>query len=114
MLNNQFRILWFKLQMEENPHLNLSFPVSLYVFQELLECILDILNFASFFIPNRPVLSSLTSSSTSLMPSSSFSFHTLKELVQMIMSLFDSLTVGEPYDLVDVTADKIKISIKIK
>jgi hypothetical protein len=30
------------------------------------------------------------------------------------MNLFDIITEGEPYDLVDVTADKIKISIKIK
>jgi hypothetical protein len=104
MLNNRFRILWFKLQREENPHLYLSFPISLYVFQELLDCIMDLLELACFFVPKR----------TNMNSSSPFSVYTVKELVQMMISLFDAITEGEPYDLVDVTADKIKISIKIK
>lgn len=42
------------------------------------------------------------------------SVHNIKELVQMLMKLFDSFTESEPYDLVNLTADKIKVSIKIR
>jgi hypothetical protein len=92
------------LQKEDNPHLSLSFPISLYVFQELLDCILDLLELACFFVPKRAFTNS----------SASFSVYTLKEFVRMTMRIFDSLTEGEPFELVDVTADKIKISIKIR
>jgi hypothetical protein len=104
MWNNRFRILWFKLQREENPHFSISFPISLYVFQELLDGVLDLLELACFFAPNKSNTNS----------SSSFSIYTVKEFVQMTISLFDAVTVGEPYDLVDITADKISILIKIK
>jgi hypothetical protein len=46
--------------------------------------------------------------------SSSVSVYAIKELIQMTMGLFDSLIEGEPYDLVDITADKIKLSIRIR
>jgi len=104
MWNKKFRLVWFKLQRDENPHFYLSFPISLYVFQELLDSILDLLEFACLFVPNRPNRNS----------SASVSVYAIKELVQMTMGLFDSLIEGEPYDLVDVTADKIKISIRIR
>jgi len=104
MLNNKFHILWFKLHKEGNTHLCLSFPIPLYIFQELLDCFLDILELACFFAPNRPAVN----------PSHSFSVYAIKELVQMIIDLFDSLTETEPYELVNVTADKIKVSIKAK
>ena len=104
MWNNKFRLVWFKLQRDENPHFYLSFPISLYVFQELLDSILDLLELACLFVPNRPNRNS----------SSSVSIYAIKELVQMTMGLFESLIEGEPYDLVNVTADKFKISIKIR
>lgn len=104
MWNKKFRLVWFKLQRDENPHFYLSFPISLYVFQELLDSILDLLEFVSIFVPNRPNLNS----------SASVYVYATKELIQMTMGLFDSLIEGEPYDLVDVTADKIKISIRIR
>lgn len=104
MSNRCFRILWFKLQTEKNKHFYPSFPIPLYIFQELLDCISDLLTLACLFVPNRP----------NPVSSSYFTVYTVKEIVQMTMKLFDSLTEGEPYDLVDVTADKIKISVKIR
>lgn len=101
MLNKGFRILWLKLQMEKYKHLCLPLPIPLYVFQELLDCILDLLTVARFFVPNKTN------------PNSPNTFNTIKELVQLLMKLFDSLTEGEPYTLVDVTVDKINVSIKI-
>jgi hypothetical protein len=102
MLIKGLRILWFKLQVEKHKHLCLPLPIPLYIFQELLDCILDLLTLAFLFVP------SITN------PNSSNTVNTIQELVQMIMKLFDSLTEGAPYDLVDVTADKIKVSIKIR
>lgn len=101
MLNKKFRILWFKLQREGNMNLCISFPIPLYIFQELIDCILDLLEFVYYIAPNRQN------------PGSSLSVYTVKEIVRMTINLFDSLTEDEPYDLVDVTANKVKVSIKI-
>ena len=99
-----FRILWFKLQIKNNRYFCLPFPIPMYIFQELLDCLLDLLTLVCLFVPKTPHPKS----------SSSFTLHTVKDLVQIIMKLFDSLTEGEPYDLVDVTADNVKVTIKIR
>lgn len=104
MSNKSFRLLWLKLQMENNKHFYLNFPIPLYVFQELLDCILDLLTLACLVVPRTPPSSSY----------SSFTVYTIKDIVLITMKLFDSLTEGEPYDLVDVTADNVKVSIKIR
>jgi hypothetical protein len=46
MSNKGFRLLWFKLQRETGKCFCLTFPVALYIFQELLDSILDLLTFA--------------------------------------------------------------------
>jgi hypothetical protein len=102
MLNKSFRLIWIKLQMENNIHFNLPFPIPIYIFQELLDCILDLLSLACLFAPNAPK------------QNTSYSIYVLKEMVQMVIKLFDSMTEGEPYDLVDVTAGQIRVSIKIR
>ncbi len=104
MSNKSFRLLWLKLQREDNRHFYFTFPIPFYVFQELLDCFLDLLTLACLFVPNNP--------NSNL--SSSFTVYTVKELVQITMKLLDSITEGEPYDLVDVTADKVRVSIKIR
>lgn len=104
MWNKNFRILWFKLQMGKNKHFYFSFPIPLYIFQELLDCNLDLLKFVCLFIPRRPNCNS----------SPSFTVYTVKELVQTILDLFDSLTEFESYELVDITTTKARISIKIR
>jgi hypothetical protein len=104
MLTKKFHFIWLKLRVEGNHHFHISFPIPLYIFQELLDCILDLLEFAYFFAPKK----------TSGLTSSSISIYSIKALVEMIMCLLDSLTEDEPFDFVDVTADKVKLSLKIR
>lgn len=101
---NGFRILWCNFQTEKNKDLSFTFPISLYIFQELLDSILDLLIFVCLFLPKAAHPNR----------SSPYNIYTVKELVEMTIKSFDSLTEDEPYELVDVTAEKIKVSIKIK
>lgn len=102
MLNKRFHVLWFKMQREDK-HLNLSFPIPIYIFEELLDCISDLLGFACFFTPARQQNTY-----------SSFSVQGVKALTLGIINLFDSLTEDESYNLVDVKANKIKVSIIVR
>ena len=102
MLNNSLHILWLKLRMETQHRLYLPLPIPLFIFRELFDDTSDLLTIANAFIPKKPD------------PNSPVTINTIKDLVQLLMKLFDSLTEGEPYTLVDVTADKINFSIKIR
>lgn len=104
MWNKSFRIIWLKLQIGKNKHFYFSFPIPLYIFQELLDSTLDLLKFACLFVSNKPNSDSY----------SSFTVYTAKKLVQMIIDLCNSSSEFEPYDFVDVTTDKVRISIKIR
>ncbi len=96
-----FRLLWIKLQIENKKFISIPFPIPLYIFQELLDCFLDLLTFACFFVPKPNSSSRIT-------------IYSVKALVIIVIKLLDSLTKGEPYDLVDVTTDKVKVLIKIR
>ena len=102
MWNRNLRIIWFKLQMDKNPYIALTFPIPLYMFTEILDCTYELLAVICLFV------------SKSLISSSSVSVYTIKNLVEMIIKLLDSLVDGEPYDLVDVSADRMRVSIKIR
>lgn len=102
MLTKKIHILWFNLEREDR-HLHLSFPIPFYIFVELLDCILDLLEFTCLLIPERRQKES-----------PSFSVHGARTLAQYTINLFDSLAGDEPYYLFDVKADKIKLSAKIK
>lgn len=102
MLIDKIHILWFKLQREDK-HLYLSFPIPLYIFQELLDCILDLFELVCFLVPDKKQNAY-----------SSFTVHGAKILIQNAMNLFDSFTENEPYYLFDVKANKIKVSAKIR
>ena len=99
-----FRCLWLRLQLESRKDIAIPIPLPLSVFQELLDCLLDLLTIACFFTPKL----------SSFKTSSHITVYSMKALVLMIMKLLDSLTEGEPYDLVDVTTDKVKVLIKIR
>ncbi|MDF2540552.1 MAG: hypothetical protein K0S47_270 [Herbinix sp.] len=101
-----FRILWIKLQFEHRRFCTIPFPIPLFIFQEILDCVLDLITIACFFLPGRK--------GNYRISSSPYSVATLRELIGMTMQLLDSLTEGEPYDLVDVTADKVRVSIRIR
>jgi hypothetical protein len=98
-----FRILWLNVQVNKDKHFNLTFPISVFVFQELLDSVSDLLVIGCRFSSNR---------ANTLPPA--ISIHTVNQLVQMLSNLLDSLTESEPYDLVDVTADNVKVTIRIR
>ena len=102
MSNKGLRVIWFRLNTGKNKGFHLSYPISMNVFQELLDSFLDLIAFACFFV---------TKNSKS---SSHMSIHDVKELVQMLMALFGSITEDGPYDLVNVATDDVKVSIKIR
>ncbi len=82
----------------------MSFPIPLYIFQELLDCFQDLLTATCFLIPKVPDPSS----------SAPNTIHSVKELVIMSKKLLDTLAGDEPYDLVDIATDEVKVLIKIR
>lgn len=101
MWNRSFRILWIKVH---TTHFYFSFPVSLYVFQELFDCVLDIMEFACLFLPKNP---------SARLPYA-ISARAVKDLIHATDKLFRSITDCEPYDLVEVNANNVLVSIKIR
>lgn len=99
-----FRFLWIKLQIENRRFLSIPFLIPFYTVQELLDCFLDLLTVACFFVRKVPDPSS----------SSHITIYSLKAVMIMLIELLDSLTGDEPYDLVDMTIEKVKVLIKIR
>ena len=99
-----FRTLWIRLQIEDRRFIRIPFPIQLYIFEELLDCFLDILIIGCFFAPKVPAPNS----------SSRISIHFIKELVIDVIQLLRSLNGDEPYDLIDVTTNKVKVLIKVR
>ena len=99
-----FHLLWIKLRFKNKRFQSISLPISLYFFQELLDCILDLLTLACFFAPKAPDQNS----------SSQSTLYSAKELVIILMNLMDSFSINEPYDLLDITTDEVKILINFR
>ena len=102
MSNRGLRIIWFRLHTEKGRGFRLLLPISLGVFRELLDSILDLMTFICIFAPktNRH--------------DSHMSIRTVRELIWMLMDIFGSISEDGPYDLVDVSADNVKVSMKIR
>lgn len=98
-----FRLLWIRLRIENRRFISIPFPIPVYIFQELLGCFNDLLTAACFFVPKVHDSNS----------SSRITIYSVKVLVILVMKLLDSLIGDEPYDLADVTTDKVKVLIKI-
>jgi len=103
MSTKGFRSLWIRLQIEDKRFIAFPFPIPLYIFEELLDCFMDLLIIACFFSPKRSAPN----------PSSRVSVHLVKELVVAVIILLRSLNDNDPYDLIDVTTDKVQILIRI-
>ncbi|MBI4857812.1 MAG: hypothetical protein HY818_13820 [Acetobacterium woodii] len=99
-----FRALWIRLQIKDRRFIKIPFPIQLYIFEELLDCFLDLLIIGCFFVPKTAAPNT----------SSHISIHAMKALVIDVITLLRSLNDDEPYDLIDVTTDKVKVSIKIR
>jgi hypothetical protein len=72
---------------------------------ELLDCFLDLLIIACFFVP-KPSQPNSSSHGVSI--------HFIKEVVGDCIILLQSLSGEEPYDLIDVATDKVKVLIKVR
>jgi len=88
--------------MENGKHFHLHFPISLNLFRELLDSFNDLIAVICLFVP------------TTFAPGASIPVHAIKEIAGMLMQLLGSITDDGPYDLVDVEAEKVKVSIKIR
>ena len=104
MWNRGFRILWIKIHTTGERHFYINFPVCLYVFQELFDCLLDIMEFACLFLPKHP----------STQFQHAISAKAVEEMIYSIDQLFSSITACEPYDLVEVNTKNVTVSIKIR
>lgn len=104
MLTRSFHSIWINIKIDGHKHFRLFLPVSIYAFQELLDCVLDLLSFASLFVPRENKANKYKS----------ISVHNINELVLMVMSLLASITENGPYDLVDVSCENVNVSIKIR
>ncbi len=85
------RIIWFRLRTENNKRICL--PISCNVFRELLDSIHDVLTFLCIFAPKSHIAP--------------------KAFTRLFMEFFGSISEDGPYDLIDVTADKVQFSIKV-
>ncbi len=99
-----FRLLWIRIRTTNKRFIDIPFPIPLYLFQELLDCFLDLLSVICFFVPKEPDSN----------PSSRITIHSVKLFVIMLIKLIDSLGGEEPYDLVDVTTDQVQVLIRIR
>ncbi len=104
MWNRGFRILWVKVHSTGERHFYFNIPVSLTVFSELLDCVLDLMEFVCIFVPRYTPTNSPQAVTT----------RQVKELIKATDKLFHSITGSEPYDLVEVNVKNIAVSIKIR
>ena len=103
MWSSHPRIILFRLQTES--HRGFTVPIPLYILEELLDCLYDIVSVVCLFEPKlqageehmarRPV-------------------HNARELLWLTQELLGSLWDSEPYELLSVTADKVAVTIKIR
>jgi hypothetical protein len=75
-------------------------PISLAVFTELLDCFSDLFAVAGIFFPRAAY--------------HSISFPAGKLLLESGTKLLASMSIGEPYDLIDISVHKVKIVIEVK
>jgi len=104
MSNRSFRLLWFKLRLNNKKHFALNLPVPLYVFQELFDCTLDLMSLACLF----------SHKNSGLDASSQLTVYNFRDIIMMAINLFDSLSEDAPYDLADISTEKAGILISIK
>lgn len=102
MWNNKFHLMWIKLEFGQNRISRLPVPVPLYIMEEIFDCIQDILSVACLLVPDGKI------------KNTPYSVHNLKDMVQMAIRLSGSLTGEEPYELVDITAQHVRVSIQIR
>lgn len=111
MLSRFYPVLWISIRVSKEKNFSLSLPLSLIVLEELLDSVLDLFEIAVWFMPNKKPL--LVDKANSNYSSNSFSPVVIAETLKATRLLFRSLRAREPYDLVDVTTDDVRVLIKI-
>ncbi len=103
MWTKRFRVCWLHLHTDRGRSFHITLPISFYALTELIDCAIDLLDIVCIFVPK------------SYAPSSySLSVHGSRDLLRGVIRLLDTLTGTEPYDLVNVEVEHIKISIKFR
>ena len=102
MSNSGLRIILLRVQTDNGKKFRLFFPISLNVFRELIDSVVDLTSLACVFSPKSPK------------QGSHMSVRAVRELLLMLIMLLGTITEGGPYDLVNVDADNVKVSIKIR
>lgn len=102
MPNKGLQVIWIGVHTKTGKRVRLLLPISVNVIRELLDCILDCMAVICLFAPKTP------------RADSHISAHTVKELTCMLLEFFGSITDDGPYNLVDVTAENVKVSVKIR
>jgi hypothetical protein len=111
MLSKFYPVLWISIRIREEKKFSLSLPISFFVLEELIDCAQDLLAIAVWFIPDKKLkLSDLNSIN---LPVQSFSPAAVSEMLQGTRNLLKSLKTSEPYNLVDVTTDNVRVLIKM-
>ncbi len=111
MLSKFYPVFWISIRIREEKKFSLSLPLSLFVIDELLDCIQDLLSIAVLFMPDKKI--KLSDNKNINLPAQSFSPAAVSEMLKGTRILLKSLKTNESYDLVDVTADNVRVLIKM-
>lgn len=95
--------MWVHVRVTNEKKITLSFPVPLFVLDELLDCSLDLLTVVLFFVPKK----------ARLCGKEYLSPEVLQEVLESTRILLKSLKEHGPFDLVDVTTKEAQVLIKI-
>ncbi|MPM23075.1 hypothetical protein SDC9_69538 [bioreactor metagenome] len=101
MWNRRARIIWFVLDKEDGKVFHLKYPIFCNVFRELADSFYDLAAVLCFFVPAKQ-------------GDSRFSVHTAKELTQLLIQLFGTVTEAGTYDLVDARTNHINFRLSVK
>jgi hypothetical protein len=111
MLSKLYPVFWISIRIQEEKNFSLSLPISLFVIDELLDCIQDLLSIAVWFMPDKKL--KLSDNKNINLPAQSFSPAAVSEMLKGTRVLLKSLKTSETYDLVDVTTDNVRVLIKM-
>lgn len=98
MSNRTIQTIWFDIKFKNGRRF--QFPVVLNIFRELMDCALDLTTLACLCTPKASSLHPLT--------------HATGDLIEMLLKLTGELTKDRPYNLMDVSADDVKVMLKVK
>ncbi|WOO38062.1 hypothetical protein R2R35_06055 [Anaerocolumna sp. AGMB13020] len=111
MLSKLYPVLWISIRIREEKNFSLSLPLSLFVIDELLDCVQDLVSIAVWFIPEKKF--KLSRNDSINLPVQSFSPSAISEMLKGTRVLLKSFKTSESYDLVNVTTDNVRVLIKM-